>query len=68
MTREQATREARQIAESDRIEMVVTFNPYTDESVDDAEKYGFFPARAKHIFRHEEVIETIKPNTTEATP
>ena len=59
MTKEQATEEATEIATRDGICMVVTFNPYA-EVEEEAEKYSYFPASAVHIFKYEEVVDTIK--------
>ena len=59
MTREQATTEATQIATTDGIRMVVTFNPYGEEP-DAADRYGYCPAAAARIFAHEEVVATIE--------
>jgi hypothetical protein len=60
MTREQATREATEIANRDRIRMVVTFDPYA-ENADETQNFGFFPESAIEIFSHENVEETIVP-------
>lgn len=58
MTKEQASKEAKEVAERDKLDMVVTFNPYGEEESDD-EKFGYFPAGAVSIFKYEEVVETI---------
>lgn len=60
MTREQATKEATEIAERDGIHMVVTFNPYADNP-DETQNYGYFPSDASGIFKYEKVLETIQP-------
>ena len=60
MTRERATKEAREIAERDGIRMVVTIDPYA-ENPDVTQNYGYFPNAATGIFRYEKVVETIEP-------
>ena len=66
MTKEAAIAEATEIANRDRIVMVVTVNPY-EETENDEEKYNFFPRgvldRMHRIgaFKYDEVVETIKP-------
>ncbi len=60
MTKEQAIQSATQVAHSEGVTMVVTFNPYADE-FRDADKFGYFPEGAQHIFKYEKVIETIRP-------
>ena len=59
MTREQATREALDVARSERVDMVVTFNPYDDEAETNADAFGYFPASAHRIFKHETVVARI---------
>lgn len=59
MTKEQATKEATEIATRDGICMVVTYDRYAEVEEDD-EKYNYFPAAAVHIFKYEEVVDTIK--------
>lgn len=63
MTKDQAITEAKATANEFDIDMVVTFNPY-EETLDEADKFGYFPAGATHIFKYEEVVETIKPGDT----
>ena len=58
MTREQATREARAIAATDGVEMVVAYNPYA-EAPEESDRFSYFPAAAVEIFQYEEVVETI---------
>jgi prolyl-tRNA editing enzyme YbaK/EbsC (Cys-tRNA(Pro) deacylase) len=62
MTKTQATKEAREIADRDRIRMVVTYNPYA-ETEDEAEKYGYHPHRVAKaaIFAYDEIVKTIRP-------
>ena len=60
MTREQATKEAREIADEDGVLMCVTYNVYSEEP-DREERYGYHPAAAQHIFMYETVLETIEP-------
>ncbi len=58
MTKDQATTEATEIARRDRIQMVVTFDPYA-ENLDESQNYGYHPHAAVGIFIHEEVVDTI---------
>lgn len=60
MTREQAVKEATEIAQNDGVRMAVTFNEY-DEAPCESEKFGYFPAAAASIFKHEKVVEVIEP-------
>ncbi len=60
MNREQATNEAKAIARRDGVTMAVTFEPYMEE-LDEAQKYGFMPLEATHIFKYEKTVETIRP-------
>jgi len=60
MTKTQATREAQAIADTDRLDMAVLFNPY-EEVESDENKYGYCPAGSAHILKFEEVVETLKP-------
>lgn len=60
MKREQASKEAREIAEREGIVMVVTFNPYGEEELE-ADRFGYFPAAALRIFHLEEEVERIHP-------
>jgi hypothetical protein len=58
MTKKQATTEATEIANRDRIRMVVTENPYAEN---EDETFGYCPAAAASIFKYEKVLETIEP-------
>jgi hypothetical protein len=60
MTREQAVKEATQIARDDGVRMAVTFNQY-DEEPNDREKFGYFPAAAASIFKLDKIVEVIEP-------
>ena len=60
MTKEQATKEATKIAHRDKIQMVVTFNPYA-ENLDESQNFGYHPHAAIGIFKHEKVVDTIRP-------
>ena len=51
MTKEQAIREAKEIAKNDGIRMIVTFDQYAEYETD---QWGYIPAAAKSIFSHEE--------------
>jgi hypothetical protein len=57
--------EARAAAQSEankgQLIMALAHNPYTDETNDDAEKYGYWPLAAAGIFKHETVVEEIHP-------
>ena len=60
MTKKRATIEATKIANRDGIRMVVTWDPYAENS-EASEAYGYFPKRAAGIFNLEEIVETIDP-------
>lgn len=60
MTKKQAIEEAKEIAKRDGIQMVVTFDPYA-ENPDETQNYGYHPYAAVGIFKHEEVVKTIRP-------
>lgn len=58
MTREEATKQATEIANRDGIAMVVTENPYAEH---ESERISYYPAKATAIFKMETVLETISP-------
>ncbi|GAF97402.1 unnamed protein product [marine sediment metagenome] len=54
---EQAKKEAREVARNDNVRMVVTFNPYDEETFHDRDGgYGYHPAATHHIFESNETI------------
>lgn len=60
MKREQAETEAKQIAETDGVVMVVCFNPYA-EAPDEEDRFSYFPARALRVFQYEQEVTRFQP-------
>ena len=58
MTKEQAIREATEIAVNDNIRMIVTFNKYAEYETD---QWAYYPAAARSIFAHDEEKFRIEP-------
>jgi hypothetical protein len=58
-----AKREARKTARREGVAIVVTFNPFDEETLHDRDGgYGFFPKAAIDVFGHEVLLEEIAPN------
>jgi hypothetical protein len=58
MTKEQAIREATEIAVNDNIRMIVTFNQYAEYETDE---WAYYPAAARSIFALDEEKFRIEP-------
>jgi len=59
MTKLQACTEARKVAQTEHISMVVTYTQ--DGELPEEERYSYFPAVAEHIFYLDKVVERIEP-------
>ena len=59
MTREEATKAAREIAIESHLAMAVTHNPYEEYEQEYENQFNYCPASAAYIFRTETLIETI---------
>ncbi len=70
LTRSNAEKEARSLAISEGLRMVVTENPYSEHQLanhcEPPENFNYFPASAAHIFKFETVLLELEAWTGEA--
>lgn len=59
MRRDQALREALEIAQHDQIRMALVATPYSGEP--ELEQHGYHPLRACSIFEHEPILAILEP-------
>lgn len=62
LTKDQARDEATKIANAENIIMVVLYERYAEEP-DDSLKFGYCPKNQAKAFMHDEVVETIHPES-----
>ena len=61
MTREQARKEAQQIATTQGVRMALLFERYADVENPESERFNYCPLQAAHILSLSEVVETLEP-------
>ena len=63
MTKLEAVEGAAEIANTQKLRMIVAHNPYDGDEPDTERRYGFWPFGAETIFTKETVILTIIPES-----